>query len=358
MKKAVHVGKTATILICFAMVLALAQIVVFAEEAPGAEALAINIDRAVEVAYDNNLSLAMARLDLEHAEKQLTKAQADATLSPSPVTLRQAEVAVETQKLLLEQTRRQVDLQARSAYYEAVSKTQQRAIAERNFAQVEEQQRIIAAKHEEGLATKLDLVNAEKSVLQAKSSLESALAGEELAILELKRILGLAFAEQIDIEPSDIATESLDLSPEQIVERVLTNSLDLIRLQWGLEISQMQEESARNEYTAPLIKEIYANRRMKAELDLKEATRATYLQAKQASNSLRQAENHLRLAEKELEAAEESYQITKTRFDGGLEIPNNLLRAQIGLTSAQHGVVTAVFEYNLARIRLVNLMGE
>lgn len=357
MKTAANGRKAAAVWVCLA-VATLLHASVWAEETPAAEVIAITMDKAIEVAYDSNLALRMARLELDHAEKQLVKAQADAALAPSPVGLRQAEVAVETQKLLLEQTRRQVDLQVRSAYYAAISKTQQRAIAEKNLDQVQEQLRIIAAKQEEGLATKLDVVNSEKSLLQAQGSLDSALAEEELAVLELKRVMGLPYTDKISVEPSDTLIESVELLPEQVVEKVLTNSLDLMRLQWALEISQMQEESARNEYTAPLIKDIYANRRMKAELDLKEATRNTYLQAKQAWNSLRQAEFHVELSEKELEAAEENYRITKVRFDGGLEIPNNLLRAQISLTSAQHGLVNAIFEYNLARIRLLNLIGE
>mgnify|MGYP001048782757 FL=1 len=357
MKTAANGRKATAVWVCLA-VATLLHASVWAEETPAAEVIAITMDKAIEVAYDSNLALRMARLELDHAEKQLVKAQADAALAPSPVGLRQAEVAVETQKLLLEQTRRQVDLQVRSAYYAAISKTQQRAIAEKNLDQVQEQLRIIAAKQEEGLATKLDVVNSEKSLLQAQGSLDSALAEEELAVLELKRVMGLPYTDKISVEPSDTLIESVELLPEQVVEKVLTNSLDLMRLQWALEISQMQEESARNEYTAPLIKDIYANRRMKAELDLKEATRNTYLQAKQAWNSLRQAEFHVELSEKELEAAEENYRITKVRFDGGLEIPNNLLRAQISLTSAQHGLVNAIFEYNLARIRLLNLIGE
>lgn len=357
MKTAANGRKAAAVWVCLA-VATLLHASVWAEETPAAEVIAITMDKAIEVAYDSNLALRMARLELDHAEKQLVKAQADAALAPSPVGLRQAEVAVETQKLLLEQTRRQVDLQVRSAYYAAISKTQQRAIAEKNLDQVQEQLMIITAKQDEGLATKLDVVNSEKSLLQAQGSLDSALAEEELAVLELKRVMGLPYTDKISVEPSDTLIESVELLPEQVVEKVLTNSLDLMRLQWALEISQMQEESARNEYTAPLIKDIYANRRMKAELDLKEATRNTYLQAKQAWNSLRQAEFHVELSEKELEAAEENYRITKVRFDGGLEIPNNLLRAQISLTSAQHGLVNAIFEYNLARIRLLNLIGE
>ncbi|NMB12555.1 MAG: TolC family protein [Firmicutes bacterium] len=357
MKTAANGRKAAAVWVCLA-VATLLHASVWAEETPAAEVIAITMDKAIEVAYDSNLALRMARLELDHAEKQLVKAQADAALAPSPVGLRQAEVAVETQKLLLEQTRRQVDLQVRSAYYAAISKTQQRAIAEKNLDQVQEQLMIITAKQDEGLATKLDVVNSEKGLLQAQGSLDSALAEEELAVLELKRVMGLPYTDKISVEPSDTLIESVELLPEQVVEKVLTNSLDLMRLQWALEISQMQEESARNEYTAPLIKDIYANRRMKAELDLKEATRNTYLQAKQAWNSLRQAEFHVELSEKELEAAEENYRITKVRFDGGLEIPNNLLRAQISLTSAQHGLVNAIFEYNLARIRLLNLIGE
>jgi outer membrane protein TolC len=348
----------AVTLLCLAVVLGLGAVCVSAEESPGAEAHVITVEKAVELAGDNNLALQAARLELQHAEKQLIKAQADAAVTPSPVALRQAEVEVEVQRILLEQARSQVDLEVRSAYYGVLSQMQKKAIAEKSLAQAEEHLEIITTKAKEGLATKLDLVNAEKNAIQAKAALEAASAEEELAVLELKRVIGLAYSEPISIELSEVEPEPIDLSPEKVVERVLASSLELLRLQWALEISQLQEESARNEYTAPLLKDIYTNRRMKAELDLRQATRSVYLEAKRAWNNLKQAQSRVKLAEKELEAAQENYRITKSRFDGGLEIPNNLLRAQIDLTSAEHALVTAIFEYNLARIRLLNLMGE
>ena len=329
-----------------------------AEESPGAEVYVITAEKAVELAGDNNLALQAARLELQHAEKQLIKAQADAAVTPSPVALRQAEVEVEAQRLLLEQTKSQVDLEVRSAYYGVLSQMRKRAIAEKSLAQAEEHLEIITTKAREGLATKLDLVNAEKNAIQAKAALEAATAEEEVAVLELKRVMGLAYSDPISIEASEIEPEPIELSPEEVVEKVLASSLELLRLQWALELSQLQEESARNEYTAPLLKDIYTNRRMKAELDLRAATRRVYIEAKRAWNNLKQAQDRVKLAEKELEAAQENYRITKNRFDGGLEIPNNLLRAQIDLTSAEHALVTAIFEHNLARIRLLNLMGE
>ncbi len=348
----------AVCLLCLVLALGMGTACLSAEELPGAETYVITVEKALELASDNNLALQAARLELQHAEKQLIKAHADAAVNPSPVALRQAEVEVEIQRLLLEQTRSQVDLEVRSAYYAVLSQMQKKAIAEKSLAQAEEHLEIIKTKAQQGMATKLDLVNAEKNVIQSKAALEAAAAEEELAVLNLKRVIGLGYSQPITIEPPEVAQEPIGLSPEEVVERVLASSLELLRLQWALELSQLQEESARNEYTAPLLKEIYTNRRMKAELDLREATRRVYLEAKRAWNNLKQAENQVKLAEKELEAAQENYRITKNRFDGGLEIPNNLLRAQIALTSAEHAVVTAIFEYNLARIRLLNLMGE
>ena len=203
---------TVVVLACLALALGLGAVGAAAEESPGAEVYVITVEQAVELAKDNNLALQAARLDLQHAEKQLIK-PADAAVTPSPAALRQAEVAVEAQKLLMEQARSQVDLQVRSAHYAVLSQTQKRAIAEKNVAQVEEQLEIITTKSKEGLATKLDLVNAERSVIQAKAALEAALAEEELAVLDLKRVIGLAYSEPISIELSEIEPEPIELSP-------------------------------------------------------------------------------------------------------------------------------------------------
>lgn len=359
MGKVVQVRRTVTILACLSVAMGLSVVSVLAGPTPGPGSLSITVNKAEEIAHDNNLSLALARLEVDCAEKQLTKAKAEVALAPSPVALRQAEIAVEKQKLLFEQTRRQMVLEVRSAYYKVISEMQQRAIAEKRLERVREQLESIRAKHDQGLATKLEVIDAEKSLIQAEGYIGSALAEEELAVLELKRVMGLSFTDPIAIVcPSEEVVEAIKLTLEEVVEKALRESLELYRLQWELEITQMQEESARNEHIPPLIKDIYGNRRMKAELELKEATRTAYLQAKQAWNDLRQAENRVRLSEKELEAAEEIYRIAKTRFDEGLESPGDLLCAQNGLALAQHGIVTAVFERNLARIQLLNLIGE
>ena len=169
--------------------------------------------------------------------------------------------------------------------------------------------------------------------LEAQGSLEAAQAEEELALLEFKRVLGLPYTEEIRIEPSDVQIEPIDFSSEQVIEKVLKNDPELVRLQWALEISQMQEESAKNEYTAPLIKDMYTNRRMKAELDSK-GWQSYRLHPGQADvEQQKQAENRVALAKKELEAAEENYRITKVRFDGGRDPQSPTCPDQLDVSS-------------------------
>ena len=71
--------------------------------------------------------------------------------------------------------------------------------------------------------------------------MDAATAEEEVAVLELKRVMGLAYSDPISIEASEIEPEPIELSPEEsVVEKVLASSLELLRLQWAPEFSQLQ----------------------------------------------------------------------------------------------------------------------
>ena len=69
------------------------------------------------------------------------------------------------------------------------------AIAKDALEQAKEQMRIIKVKHEEGMATNLDLRQAEQMYLQSSNSYQSAVKNLALARAQLNSVLGLDLAQ-------------------------------------------------------------------------------------------------------------------------------------------------------------------
>ncbi len=74
--------------------------------------------------------------------------------------------------------------------------------------------------------------------------------------------------------------------------------------------------------------------------------------------SLREAEERIIASGKTVQTAEESVRLAKARLDSGSGIQLELLDSQVALTEAKTNRATALFDYSLARVQLLQAMGE
>ena len=115
---------------------------VCAEELPGAGRHVITVEKALELASDNNLALQAARLELPACLKTVDQGACRCSaVNPSPGAIRRAERWRWKFKEAVAgaDPKPSVDLEVRSAYYAVLSQMQKKAIAEkRSLAQAEE----------------------------------------------------------------------------------------------------------------------------------------------------------------------------------------------------------------------------
>lgn len=319
-----------------------------------------NLDLAgsLQLALKLNPGHRAALLDLEYARMELAKVEADNALNASAVALRQAQARAASAETSVGVQERQLRLDVQTAYFGALNADAGLELAKKSVEQAKDSLRIVKLKKNEGLATNLDVLNAEKILLQAENGLVTARDTVALAGLNLAKALGVDLNAKLDLKNEEFQYQKLSINEDEFAKKALAASFDLRQKRDSLEVAQMQAKFSANDYTAPLVARMAANRSESAGLAALEAEREVMAQVKGLLNGLRQAEAGLKLAQKEQEIDAEDYRVTRARYENGLEIPNILLAAQVQLDRSRQAARQALFDYLLARTRLLNYLGE
>jgi outer membrane protein TolC len=113
---------------------------------------------------------------VERSADRAAKAVADLDLAARERTVRQRELEIDSEVRVLAReiarTRKSVELQRQAVDVSA------------------QQRRLADLRYQRGLASNFDVVDAEGSLLQARSALVGLLAGYQVAVLDLKRATG------------------------------------------------------------------------------------------------------------------------------------------------------------------------
>lgn len=306
---------------------------------------------------ETNRDYLSAQLDLESAEIQLTNAIADNLQRASAITVKQAESSLKTAQRSLEAAAQNVQLEAETKYYNLIKASRQLQIAEEALAQAEEQLRIIQARHAEGMATNINISQAQQAVLQSENSYKSASNNLELAEVQLNSVLGLDLSSQLAVVDADIDFAPLDLALDKALTQALENNIPLLELQDQLEIAKLDEKSATNNFTAPLLAKSKTLQRQKLELRVADLQEQIYLQTMELYYNVQALSDNYQASLLATEIAEENYRIIQVRFDDGLEIPVDLLSGRLDLARAKQQSVNSLFDYNVAKSQLLINLG-
>ncbi len=105
--------------------------------------------------------------------------------------VKEAAAASSRMKSLEEQTRSQVQLQARQAYYNATASLDRIAATASSVQEAEEGLRIVQKRYETGMTTLVDVLGAENALIRARTNALQALYDNNLARAELKLATGM-----------------------------------------------------------------------------------------------------------------------------------------------------------------------
>jgi outer membrane protein TolC len=312
-------------------------------------------------------SYADARPNVQTARRELADARADAERTArDPLAVRvdlvQAEQRVALAEATLESARYTALLELGDAYAGVLGARAQRELARMSVAVSEAGLRIAHIRLQNGSATRLDLADAEIALEEARSGLRAAEEGLELALANLRGLLGAG--EEVTAAALAGIPERYLVAPPPLerAQEAVARHPELLSVRQQLELAELSRS---------VLDPLYAPRAQiaSAELQLQgarsgfaEARRGFALQVRGLYNQLETARSAREVAEQALAGAEARLETQRQRFEGGLIAEIELRQAELQaqgarteLQSARQGLLTALLELQAGA--LVNLGG-
>jgi outer membrane protein TolC len=294
-----------------------------------------------------------------------------------------------------------VSYSVRAAYYDALLAAIEVDIADRALALAEESLRVTAAAHEEGTASRFDLLRAQVELANREAPAVQARNARELALANLRRVCGLEpdIALQLTDSlaevpaPADLVTLVARMRERSPELKALTHTIQAaemaVRLaragrgpvvqlqgqyavqgQWDDDVFPGDDETATSASAAlavsiPIFDGFAAKADIhgrqaelrQARLEYERVERERELAVRQARTSLENARLALEGRHEAVGLAEEALRLAEVRLQNGLATPLERLDADTALTEARVQLAEALHQCNIASANLSLAVG-
>ena len=157
------------------------------------ERVEVDLDAAIATALAERLELRRARALVELRELELSAAELE-----TPLAERRARLAVERARLELAEREMDVILEVRQNHQAVVEAEARIPIQEKNLARAAESLRITQLRHDAGLVTAINVIEAQRAAFQAEMQLIQAEFDYRIALARFYRSAGVPMEEILD----------------------------------------------------------------------------------------------------------------------------------------------------------------
>lgn len=290
-----------------------------------------------------------------------------------------------------------VALEAKQAFFAVLRAEELIALNEERMAQAREQLGAAERRLQAGRATRSDVLRARLQLSNARQGLLSAEAQLRTAMYALGRVIGVAGP--VTAAPDEpLAPRPLALTLERMREIVLREAPSVVSTEANLGVAEAALSQARAQYfpslgvsggynwsnqefgleqgrtswntrinlSYPLFNGLQreaavdrANAQLLvAESQAANAERQALAELERLVVALELAAEQLAILEESVEVAEEDYRVLRERYQLGAATILELVSSQIALTQAEHDLINARYDYQIARAELESLLGR
>lgn len=322
------------------------------------QAIEVSLEECRSLALEHSASMLLAESAVEDAKLSLEQTEATNLTKPSPTSLYQAKMSLESASKNLEITKQDVILSTDQLYYSLLRAEHLVSISEQALALAERQFEIAVAKETVGMATKLDIMRAENQTASARNSLQSAILSRDLAMVTLNQAIGFDSETILSLrdEFSYEKTGEPDLNAS--IELALANRVEIAQARSAVEIADMNVKLLDNNFTPRLTYERAKLAAADARVKFAEQQSKIALAVRQAYVALKQAEAKVELAGSKVSEARENLRITQLLFEADMATNVEVLSAQNQYTQSQIDAIQAIYDYNITRSQFKRAIGD
>lgn len=296
-----------------------------------------------------------------------------------------SKIGYENSSLDYEQSRKDILYNVKVAYYSALLAKEQVEIAREALNQIQLHYNSVKKRYELGLASNLDLIQVDVKKSDTKRMLISAENSYNVALLNLKNLLGLSLDSDISLEENFKQVE-YNFQEEKIIEQALEHDLKLKQLNNNLSILKISQKMLKtknlpslfasfgyeykNPYnfqekwggnasfmlllTADLFKGGSTLTQIKQNKLQQEALQRRYdfyknmlkLKITRLLSDIKAAKKQIEVSELQVKQAEEAYKAANEQYENGLISNLDFLSTQLMLLQAKLQRNVAIFQYN------------
>ena len=322
------------------------------------QGIEVSLEECRSLALEHSASMLLAESAVEDAKLSLEQTEATNLTKPSPTSLYQAKMSLESASKNLEITKQDVILSADQLYYSLLRAEHLVSISEQALALAERQFEIAVAKETVGMATKLDIMRAENQTASARNSLQSAILSRDLAMVTLNQAIGFDSETILSLrdEFSYEKTGEPDLNAS--IELALANRVEIAQARSAVEIADMNVTLLDNNFTPRLTYERAKLAAADARVKFAEQQSKIALAVRQAYVALKQAEAKVELGGSKVSEARENLRITQLLFEADMATNVEVLSAQNQYTQSQIDAIQAIYDYNITRSQFKRAIGD
>lgn len=305
-----------------------------------------------------------------------------------------AEIGLDVARRRWQQTRDDITLEAKVAYFEVLRARRLREVGQETLKAAEEHLRVTRARFQAGVTARFDVLRSEAEVEDTRQTLIDDEALVEFAESQFNTVLGRPLTTPVSVTSIE-EMPVVEVTLTKALETAHTHRAELLALQQQVGIAQQQIRAARSGWkpnldlfsnydrskatafqrsasyamtailTVPLFDSGLARSQVaEAQQSLKETEQnaesvrqRVELEVKQAYLNLSRARQRRVTAEKQLAAAAESLRVSEVRYKAGVGTNVEVMDARVAWTRAQWNQVNALYDYLVALAQLEHAMG-
>lgn len=341
------------------------------------DVLKLSLKDAVKLAEENNQQVKLSELNLEKAKlgrqryryqdrktRELEDEIKRAISSNFEYTYtmdlldKQTEIAVKLAEAGIDVTVRGIRFGVEAAYYGALSARDNRLLAEAAVERQQDMLRIAQAKYKVGTVAKTEVLDAQVQLARAEADLLKAKSQEEKAYINLKKLLGLPQDMTIELTDSfDYEPVDFDVTLEELIKEAQKNRIDIMSTEGAYELAKLDFDLNSKVYPSNTF--IYKEKEHameEARMKFEDTKAAVEAEVRQIWLDFEEAKINIPVLEKALEMAEESLRLAKLSYEAGLVRSVDVAAAEEALKQVQLQRSGAIYNYNLARLKLENVV--
>lgn len=321
----------------------------------------ITLNEAMDLALANSADVLSAKNDLENAklnkESALRKVKDYSKfLSDSNINMQNLNYAADLykQQLIIYENAYELQcsaakLQAIQGYYKVLCDGKSETAALYSYTKAENQLKVVESRYKQGMATKLEKLQAETQLNTAKVALDAA----RTTTVQDKRSFNILIGQ--DIETNWSPTSQLAYEP-MLIEDVDAKVEEMVEAAPSLKIAEATLEIARLQYVNNSagkgntdVAKMAALEYDTAKIDYNNTMSTTRAGAKSMLENLSLAHSQYKIYEESQNLLEEVYRLAQLQYDNGLNTQNDVQAAATDIMSNDSARLSALLQYNVAK---------